>query len=77
MKLRHPLTGAFHALQDDGLGRVEQDGRTGLFDPDGRWNARALHDADPQMIQWVGGPQMGSRGPLGGGRNAAAPPRRS
>ncbi|MCX5738138.1 MAG: hypothetical protein NTZ61_06515 [Proteobacteria bacterium] len=77
MKLRHPLTGAFDALQDDGPLRAEQDGRTGLFDLDGRWHAGALHDTDPQMIQWVGWPQMGSRGPFGGGRNAAAPPSRS
>jgi NAD(P)-dependent dehydrogenase (short-subunit alcohol dehydrogenase family) len=84
MKLRHPLTGALYESRDDGLVRVEHEGRAGLFHPDGRWHAGELRHADPHMLQWVGDPQLGSRGPLQSARaggapapRAAAAPRRS
>ena len=65
MKLRHPLSGAIYALQDDGLVRVEDGGKTGLFHADGRWKSGEIRHADPQLIGWVGGPQLESRGVLG------------
>jgi NAD(P)-dependent dehydrogenase (short-subunit alcohol dehydrogenase family) len=65
VKLRHPLSGAIYELQDDGLVRVEDDGKTGLFHADGRWKSGAIRNADPQLIGWVGGPQLESRGVLG------------
>ncbi len=68
MKLRHPLTGAIYALQDDGLVRVEHDGAVGLFHADGSWQSGQIRDADIHLIGWVGGPQLDSRGPLGSGR---------
>lgn len=72
MKLRHPLSGAIYALQDDGLVRVEEHGETGLFHADGRWKSGAIRNADPQMIGWVGGPQLESRGVLGSSARPAA-----
>ena len=68
MKLRHPLSGAIYSLQDDGLVRVEHDGKTGLFHADGSWQSGELTTADIHMIGWIGGPQLATRGPLGSGR---------
>jgi NAD(P)-dependent dehydrogenase (short-subunit alcohol dehydrogenase family) len=73
MKLRHPLSGALYESRDDGLVRVEHEGRAGLFHPDGRWHAGELRDADPHLLQWVGGPQLGSRNPLQSARGGGAP----
>jgi NAD(P)-dependent dehydrogenase (short-subunit alcohol dehydrogenase family) len=72
VKLRHPQSGAIYTLQDDGLVRVEQDGKKGLFDADGCWQSGKIRDADKHFIGWIGGPQLDSRGVLGSGR--AAPP---
>lgn len=59
MKLRHPLTGALYTLQDDGNVQVEADGKTGVFRGDGHHVSGALGDADPHMLVWIGGPQLG------------------
>ena len=75
MKLKHPLTGAIYTLQDDGLIRVEVDGRSGLFHPDGRYKSGDVRDADPHLIGWIGGPQLQTRGPLGSSRVAQVPRR--
>jgi len=64
MKLRHPTTGAVYTAQDDGLVRVEHDGRSGLFTPAGEWRSGELRDADLHFLGWVGGP---GRAPRGGG----------
>jgi phenylpropionate dioxygenase-like ring-hydroxylating dioxygenase large terminal subunit len=67
MKLRHPLSGATYQLEPDGRVRVSgEDGRSGLFDADGRWLSGELRQADPHLLLWVGGPQLGARGPLSG-----------
>ncbi|HEX5064662.1 MAG TPA: SDR family oxidoreductase [Myxococcota bacterium] len=56
MKLRHPLTGAIYETAENHLVRVtEEDGRSGLFHPDGRWRSGELRDADPHLLGWVGG----------------------
>ena len=68
MKLRHALTGGVYELTDEGLVRVEENDRVGLFHPDGRWHSGELRHVDPQMVWWVGGPQLGTRGPLASGR---------
>jgi len=48
MKLRHPQTGAIYETVEHGLVRVsEENGRSGLFHPDGRWHAGELRSADP------------------------------
>ena len=61
-RLRHPLTGGIYELQPDGLVRVEENGRSGLFRPDGRWHSGDLRHADPHLLVWIGGPRLGSRG---------------
>jgi hypothetical protein len=54
VKLRHPLSGGTYRSQEDGLVRVEEDGRVGLFHPDGRWHSGELRDADLHLLLWVG-----------------------
>lgn len=56
VKLRHPLSGDLYERQEDGLVRVEREGRFGLFHPDGRWHAGELREADIHLLLWVGGP---------------------
>ncbi len=73
MKLRHPLSGAIYTLQDDGNVRVEQDGKSGVFDPDGAWQSGEIRDGDKHFIGWIGSPQLDSRGVLGSGRAGPAP----
>ncbi len=70
MKLRHPRTGAIYTAQDDGLVRVEHEGRTGFFTPRGEWRSGELRDADLHLLGWVGGPDLAPRG----GTFAAAAP---
>jgi 3-oxoacyl-[acyl-carrier protein] reductase len=70
MKLRHPTTGAIYTAQDDGLVRVEHEGRTGLFTPTGEWRSGELRDADLHFLGWVGGP---STAPPGASLGAPAP----
>jgi phenylpropionate dioxygenase-like ring-hydroxylating dioxygenase large terminal subunit len=65
VKLRHPLTGAIYALEPEGLVRVEDRGSVGRFHPDGAWHSGELRDADPHLIAWVGGPQLGAPEPAG------------
>ena len=72
MKLRHPLSGAIYCLQDDGLVRVEHDGKSGLFHADGSWHSGQLTQADIHLVGWIGGPQLATRGPLGSGRSQGA-----
>lgn len=58
--MRHPMTGAHYERQDDGLVRVEEeDGRHGLFFPDGRWHSGELRFADPHVLDFVGGRRPG------------------
>jgi NAD(P)-dependent dehydrogenase (short-subunit alcohol dehydrogenase family) len=73
MKLRHPTTGAIYTAQDDGLVRVEHDGRTGLFTPAGEWRSGELRDADLHFLGWVGGPGLAPRTGLAAAA-APAPP---
>jgi NAD(P)-dependent dehydrogenase (short-subunit alcohol dehydrogenase family) len=72
MKLRHPTTGAVYTTQDDGLVRVELDGRSGLFTPKGEWRSGELRDADLHFLGWVGGPSLAPRG--GSLAGAGVPP---
>lgn len=77
MKLRHPLSGAIYTGQEDGLVRVEEGGKSGLFHPDGRWHSGELRDADLHLLSWVGGPAPGPRSPLSAPRRRgpADPPK--
>lgn len=71
--LKHPLTGGIFEVMEDGLVRVEEKGRSGLFHPDGRWHSGELHHADPHLILWLGGPQVEAPKPASA---APAPPPR-
>jgi len=53
--LRHALTGGIYELQPDGAVRVDEQGRIGLFERDGRWRSGELRHADPHLIGWLAG----------------------
>jgi NAD(P)-dependent dehydrogenase (short-subunit alcohol dehydrogenase family) len=78
MKLRHPFSQAIYESCESGLVRVEDEGgRSGLFHPDGRWHSGDLREADPHLLGWVGGPQLGAQTGTGSrriGAPASAPP---
>jgi NAD(P)-dependent dehydrogenase (short-subunit alcohol dehydrogenase family) len=67
MKLRHPTSGATYTAQDDGLVRIEHDGRSGVFTPGGEWRSGERLEADLHFLGWVGGPRLVPRA------SAAAP----
>jgi len=69
-KLEHPLTRGIYESREDGRVQVTEDGKTGVFDLDGRWHSGELRQADPHMILWVGGAAAG-----GGMLSAGAPMR--
>ncbi len=56
MKLRHPMNGSLYVLQDDGNVRVEHDGKSGVFNANGRWLKGEIRQADLHLVGWVGGP---------------------
>ena len=56
--LKHPMTGATYTLRDDGLVEVENNGRVGAFQFDGRHVEGDLRHADPHMLLWLAGPQL-------------------
>jgi hypothetical protein len=59
--LRHPFTGALYEKDPDGHIKVTgADGNWGLFQVNGQWIRGALRQCDPQMCNWVGGPQFGN-----------------
>lgn len=58
--LKHPMTGATYTLRDDGLVDVENNGRVGAFEFDGRHVEGDLRHADPHMLLWLAGPQLPS-----------------
>ena len=59
--LVHPFTGALY--EEDGTVRVTSASgdRAGIFGTDGHWISGDLRECDPQLCNWVGGPQLGSR----------------
>ena len=57
-KLKHAITGAIYSLESDGLVKVELNGATGWFGADGRHRRGTIRQADPHMIQWLGGPKL-------------------
>jgi len=55
-KMRHPLSGAIYARQDDGLIEVtSRVGEVGKFHDTGVWVEGELTQADIHMCSWVGG----------------------
>ena len=55
--LKHPLTGGVYDLQENGLIKVSEKGKQGLFHPDGRYESGTLKHADMHLLGWLGGPQ--------------------
>jgi hypothetical protein len=54
---RHALSGAYYEVGEDGRVYVEHKGVHGVFDPEGVWISGELHEADPHLCLWLGGPQ--------------------
>jgi hypothetical protein len=56
---RHPLSGAMYDVIADGLVEVvDKNGRSGVFDSEGRWVSGELRQCDPQLALWLAGPQL-------------------
>ena len=60
--LRHPFGGALYIRTEEGNIRIEDEGRTGLFQSDGQWIEGELREADPQFCGWVAGSRVVRRG---------------
>jgi len=58
-RLRHPINGAMYTVLPDGLVEVENNGLVGVFDCDGKHHRGDLTYADPHMLVWLVGPQLG------------------
>jgi hypothetical protein len=56
--LKHPLSGATYTVREDGLVEVENNGKLGLFQYDGRYVSGELRQADPHFLLWLAGPQL-------------------
>jgi NAD(P)-dependent dehydrogenase (short-subunit alcohol dehydrogenase family) len=81
-KLEHPLTRGVYESLGDGLVEVTEDGKTGVFDLEGKWRSGELCHADPHMILWVGGPEAkggiagsSSRSIAAGAKRTLEPPK--
>jgi hypothetical protein len=56
--LTHPFTGAVY--ENDGAGNIRvttKDGRSGVFQVNGKWISGELRECDAQVCNWVGGPR--------------------
>lgn len=60
--LRHPFGGALYTCTEEGNIRVDDGGKSGLFQSDGRWIEGELREADPQFCGWVAGDRVVRRG---------------
>ena len=59
--LKHPFSGAIYEATSDGNILVTaKDGRTGVFSRWGLYQSGELEECDPQLCNWVGGPQYGN-----------------
>ena len=59
---KHPLSGSIYEDLGDGRVRVTKREATGVFDSWGRWIEGDVTQADPHMLQWVGGRDLPRRG---------------
>jgi hypothetical protein len=55
---QHPLSRATYDVRPDGLLDVTDNGVSGVFDADGRWQSGELRHVDPQICNWLAGPQL-------------------
>ena len=54
-QIRHPMSRAIYELDSDfNVLVTTRDGRTGTFDPEGRYLHGAVRSADPELARWVG-----------------------
>jgi hypothetical protein len=60
--IKHPFSGALYTCTPEGTIRVEDRGKTGLFQRDGQWIEGELREADPQFCGWVAGDRVQRRG---------------
>jgi hypothetical protein len=50
----HPFDNVLYQLTEEGLIRLTDGDRTGLFQQDGQWIEGEIRQCDPQMCVWVG-----------------------
>lgn len=55
--LYHPFSKALYELDGDGHILVTDGERTGVFRADGSWVSGELRECDPQLCNWLSGPQ--------------------
>ena len=54
-QIQHPMSRAVYEFDDDfNVLVTARDGRTGTFDPEGRYLHGSLRHADPELCRWVG-----------------------
>ncbi|WP_419842738.1 hypothetical protein [Candidatus Poriferisodalis sp.] len=59
--LYHPFSGALYERQHEGEAGdvVVTDGELqGVFSSEGQWISGSLRECDPQMCNWIAGPQV-------------------
>ena len=56
--LHHPLSRALYERHGDGQIKVTDGSRNGIFTSQGEWVSGELRECDPQLCNWVAGPQM-------------------
>jgi hypothetical protein len=54
--LFHPFSKALYEQHGDGLIRVTDGDKQGIFGSDGHWIEGELRECDPQLCNWVSGP---------------------
>jgi hypothetical protein len=54
-QIEHPMSRAIYEFDEDfNVLVTARDGRTGTFDPEGRYIHGTLRHADPELCRWVG-----------------------
>ncbi|TYQ01521.1 UNVERIFIED_ORG: hypothetical protein L601_000900001000 [Gordonia westfalica J30] len=61
-QIRHPMSRAIYEFDEDfNVLVTTKDGKTGTFDPEGRYLHGEVKSVDPEMARWVG---LGPREPV-------------
>ena len=58
--IHHPFSGALYEQDGEGNVLVTDGEKTGLFRENGSWISGELKECDPQLCNWIDGPQLGS-----------------
>ena len=58
--IHHPFSGALYEQDGEGNVLVTDGEKTGLFRENGSWISGELKECDPQLCNWIAGPQLGS-----------------